>query len=337
MKDFSDTQPAGLYEAAIGVKNQLYYLDKFEIFDKKGPGLHVSWNWAAFIGGGAWALYRKMYGWFFAWWAVATLITVFAKVPNTQLHQLLLVVLAGVWLGFSAFANALYHTKVKARIASAQKTSSDASRVSRRLSAGAGVHMWVPIGLGGIVVLGILAAVVLPAYQDYKKPQTVAENPERHDETKQVGKPELVPFTGVLDGYQDAVRALEKRDYALALNILRPLATQGNAEAQWALAWMYNNGQGVAQNYSDAVKLFTLAAEQGHLGAQSGLGMAYADGLGVPRNLTKALMWETLGAVSGNPFAESARDGLSQSMTQQQVTQAQQMARDCQQRNFRGC
>lgn len=72
MTEFSDAKPMGLYEAAIGEKNQGYYVAKFEDFDRRGPGLHASWNWAAFFFMGAWALYRKMYVWFFAWWGLVS-------------------------------------------------------------------------------------------------------------------------------------------------------------------------------------------------------------------------------------------------------------------------
>lgn len=177
MKDFLDTRPVGLYDDALSSKNRDYYLDKFEDFDQKGDAWHPSWNWAAFFGGGAWALYRKMYGWFFAWWAVATFVTVFAKVPNDQIHQFLVIGIVVFWLGFTTFANSLYHRKVKARIASVQRSHSDASRVSRRLSTGGGVHAWVPIVFGTIPVIGIVAAVTLPTYLDYTKRQAVAAKP----------------------------------------------------------------------------------------------------------------------------------------------------------------
>jgi hypothetical protein len=137
--------------------------------------------------------------------------------------------------------------------------------------------------------------------------------------------------------YQDGVKAIEQRDFALALNILRPLAENGYTHAQWSLAWLYTNGQGVVQDFTKASKWFRLAAEQGHAGAQAGLGMAYSDGRGFNRDLIKALMWQSLGALSGNPFMVDGRDRLAQSMTPQQIAQAQQMARDCQQRNFKGC
>src|SRR5271165_3620340 len=44
---------------------------------------------------------------------------------------------------------------------------------------------------------------------------------------------------------EDSEAAYQKGDYAAALQILRPLAEQGNAIAQYDLGLMYDSGQGV--------------------------------------------------------------------------------------------
>ncbi|MBP6853636.1 MAG: DUF2628 domain-containing protein [Rhodoferax sp.] len=157
------------YQAAIGQRNQDYYLTKFEDFDEHGEGMNLSWNWAAFLFTGVWALYRRMYGWFFIWWAVATILVVFENSQNAQIHQTLAVVVGALWLGFGALANTLYHRKVRSRIAAAQKSSTDAARVSKRLRVSGGVLAWVPIAFGGLPVVGILVAVALPKFQDHQK------------------------------------------------------------------------------------------------------------------------------------------------------------------------
>ena len=41
---------------------------------------------------------------------------------------------------------------------------------------------------------------------------------------------------------------------------------------------MYVNGQGVTQNYQQALKWFTLAAKQGHVNAQNYIGSVYENG-----------------------------------------------------------
>ena len=48
-------------------------------------------------------------------------------------------------------------------------------------------------------------------------------------------------------------------------------ARKGNADAQFALGVMYEDGEGTEQNYAEAYEYFNLAAEQGHSGAQHNL------------------------------------------------------------------
>ena len=167
------------YRAAIGEKNLDYYLNKFRAFDEKGPGLHASWNWAAFLFTGFWALYRKMYGWFFAWWAVATLGTIFSRVPESQISQGLSVLVLFLWVGFSVFANSLYLRRIEARITAEQRSNSDVSQVGARLNADNGVHTWVAYFFGAVPALGIVMAIALPVFQDHSKRQVLAVNLEQ--------------------------------------------------------------------------------------------------------------------------------------------------------------
>ena len=66
--------------------------------------------------------------------------------------------------------------------------------------------------------------------------------------------------------------AAKRGDYATALREWKPLAEQGNADAQFNLGLMYRNGEGVQQDHEESAKWFRRAAEQGHAGAQSRLG-----------------------------------------------------------------
>ena len=63
--------------------------------------------------------------------------------------------------------------------------------------------------------------------------------------------------------FEDGVAAYKRGDYATALRLLRPLAAQGNAAAQYLLGLMYGRGDGVPQDDAEAVKWYRLAAEQG--------------------------------------------------------------------------
>ena len=68
---------------------------------------------------------------------------------------------------------------------------------------------------------------------------------------------------------------------------------------------MYDNGQGVPQNYAEALKWYRLAADQGDASAQNNLGVMYAKGQGVPQNYAEALKWYRLAADQGNASAQS--------------------------------
>lgn len=178
MSEAIKANPTGLYEAALGQKNCAYYIEKFEKFDQEGIGIKVSWNWSAFFFGGIWALYRKMYGWFFGWWFVVTVLAVFKTIPNAAIQLTLAAVVLACWLGFAVFANSFYHSKIKARIANASKANADAAVVDSRLDAKSRIHSWVPIVFGAIPVVGIVAAVAIPAYVDKGKAHTVFSSAE---------------------------------------------------------------------------------------------------------------------------------------------------------------
>jgi TPR repeat protein len=66
---------------------------------------------------------------------------------------------------------------------------------------------------------------------------------------------------------------------------------------------MYDKGEGVRQDYVEAVKWYRLAADQGRAIAQCALGGMYAAGAGVPQDFTKAARLFKLAAEQGNANA----------------------------------
>jgi len=88
----------------------------------------------------------------------------------------------------------------------------------------------------------------------------------------------------------DALAAYEKGDYKTAMRLLKPLAEQGFALAQFNLGFMYESGHGVPEDDKQAVKWYRLAAEQGYASAQSNLGVMYGNGNGVPEDNVLAYM-----------------------------------------------
>ena len=114
-------------------------------------------------------------------------------------------------------------------------------------------------------------------------------------------------------------------------------AEQGNADAQANLGFMYQTGQGVAQDYKTAVKWYTLAAEQGNAIAQTNLGFRYANGQGVAQDYVKAHMWYNIAAIDGNADAIKNRDIVAKLMTPAQLAQAQQLATRCMKSSYKDC
>ena len=82
----------------------------------------------------------------------------------------------------------------------------------------------------------------------------------------------------VRTGFDEGLRAYKKSDYGTALAKFRPLAEQGDADAQFYMGGMYATGRGVPQDYQEAVKWFRKAAEQGHAGAENSLMLPWTPG-----------------------------------------------------------
>ena len=91
---------------------------------------------------------------------------------------------------------------------------------------------------------------------------------------------------------EDADAAVKRRDYATALRLIRPLAEQGDANAQYILGVFYDNG------------------------------------LGVPQDKIRAYMWFNLSAAQGREGAAAFRDLIARRMTPAQIAEAQKLARE---------
>ena len=109
-------------------------------------------------------------------------------------------------------------------------------------------------------------------------------------------------------------------------------AADSNEEAKSA----YGRG-----DYALAAQLFRSSAEQGDARAQNNLGGMYTQGRGVSQNFVRAHMWFNVAAaaLSGDEgkAAMKNRDHVASQMTAAQIEKAQEMARRCQQSQFKEC
>ena len=103
---------------------------------------------------------------------------------------------------------------------------------------------------------------------------------------------------------EDAAAAYQRGDYATAMLIVKPLADQGDAVAQYRVGVMYFHGEGASQDYGEAVKWFRKSADQGYAPAQYNVGVMYQRGRGVSRDYAEAVEWFRRAADQGNADAQ---------------------------------
>lgn len=86
--------------------------------------------------------------------------------------------------------------------------------------------------------------------------------------------------------------------------IWRASAEDGNNEAKRRVGEFYLQGDGVAQDYEQAVDWLCQAAKAADPKAQAALGRCYASGLGVPKDEKQAFLWYQRAALQGEKSAQ---------------------------------
>lgn len=126
------------------------------------------------------------------------------------------------------------------------------------------------------------------------------------------------------------------QDYAEAMKWFRKSADNGYPRAQNSVGRAYLEGRGVRQSDSEAFKWFRLAAEGGFVDAQISLARMYQTGTGTPQDFVLAHVWLNL-AGQRSPEARSSRDFLAREMLPAQIAEAQRLARECVGRKLKNC
>jgi hypothetical protein len=179
-----------LWRAAIGKRSD-YYLPCFAKYDQGGKSF-PSWHWPAFFTAlffvaSLWALYRKIWGGAVLFFLIPILVLApllfVAEIlaPGNQAARS-----AANWFGAvlawvlpATLANGLCYRRIKARVQKARTRYADTTAQVAYLtaqgatsSAAAAVAI---IPFVTVVVVGILAAIALPAYEDYVTRAKVSE------------------------------------------------------------------------------------------------------------------------------------------------------------------
>ncbi|MBM7562709.1 tetratricopeptide repeat protein [Fusibacter tunisiensis] len=95
------------------------------------------------------------------------------------------------------------------------------------------------------------------------------------------------------------------QDYEEAVKWYKKAAEQGHVEAQFNLGLCHENGDGVNQDYEEAANWYRKAAEQGHSDAQNNLGALFVSGDGVAQDYEEAVKWYNKAAEQGHDIAQN--------------------------------
>jgi len=175
-QDYSVNQ-GEFYKAAIGPKNQDYYLTRFLRFDQEGKA-GGSWHWPAFFLTFYWLLYRKMWlnalVYFLSPYLllipVGIISVVFGKGGEVLVGLGYVLYLIAIFIVPPIYANALYYKHCNKKIAEVKTNTKDTQRQLGEVSGKGGtsnvILIFVCIFMF-IAVIGILAAIAIPAYSDY--------------------------------------------------------------------------------------------------------------------------------------------------------------------------
>ena len=106
-------------------------------------------------------------------------------------------------------------------------------------------------------------------------------------------------------GYEDGEEAYLRGDFRAAFEVWKPLAEEGNSEAQNMLGYMYRFGEGMEPNYEMARQWYRRSADQGNATAQNNLGVMYRLGLGGDPDFKEAFYWFQRAADQGNGGAQN--------------------------------
>ncbi len=138
-------------------------------------------------------------------------------------------------------------------------------------------------------------------------------------------------------GYMYHISLGVKQDYKEALKWYKLAAIQGDVTGQRGLGALYQSGDAVVQDYVESIKWYKLAAAQGDETAQANLGDMYLSGKGEAQDFVRAHMWYNIAAINSYPYPARQRDEIAKKMDYSQITKAQRLARECQDRKFKDC
>jgi len=114
----------------------------------------------------------------------------------------------------------------------------------------------------------------------------------------------LAVSMGAHAGLQEGLAAYKNKNFKAAVNEFVPPAEKGDVVALFYIALMYENAEGLPQNYPQAMFLYRQAADKGYAPAQCNLGFMYETEAASDRSYKDAAFWYRKAAEQGNAPAQ---------------------------------
>lgn len=167
-------------------------------------------------------------------------------------------------------------------------------------------------GVSGLIKLYLLAYLVWYFTLGRKQERLVKAQFGKNYLRKNLFPPFLIGFGCLLaavifvEGLHSMAREEDDQSYSAEVASSGTVEETGEdlAISYYNRGVEYANGDGVPQNYEEAVKWYRKAAEMGQISAMNNLGACYADGLGVPKDIEEAAKWYRKAAEMGSSIAQ---------------------------------
>ena len=143
-------------------------------------------------------------------------------------------------------------------------------------------------------IVGLLKTGEVDAATTALSAINVASSLDKDEEALQELFHTLLLLFGIVSG---------KDIYELIFEWAKPLANRGSKVCQRILGEMYAEGNGVKQDYWEAVKYLRMAADNDDVPAQFKLGKMYLNGEGVRKDIEKAVPYLASAAINGHAEA----------------------------------
>ena len=128
-----------------------------------------------------------------------------------------------------------------------------------------------------------------------------------------------------------------RQDETKQIDQYAQFAEQGNPIAQYTLGLLLFRAENVLGGFTQASNWILKAAKQGYTNAQFTLATLYLAGVGVTRDHIKGYIWLTIAAELGHRKAAEVRDIISENMTPEKITVAQNRAKVCLESQYQDC